>query len=258
MISQAEQKRVRALHQKKFRAESRRFLVQGRKVVAELLASSWRVDALYASEDAATFIARAAAERAVPVHVLAGHELDKLGTFENGNELIAVAVQAEPPALRLPEGGELVLALDAVRDPRNMGGLLRIADWFGVRQVVCSADTIEVYNPKVVQSTMGSLFRVPVRYTELPEELARFVAAGARVFYADMNGAPVHRVRLTRPAVLVLGSESHGLSRTLERVKAEVIAIPRVGQAESLNVAMAAAALCAEFARQADATEVHV
>jgi TrmH family RNA methyltransferase len=252
MISQAEQKRLRALHQKKYRTETARFLVQGRKVVQEALRSSWRVEALYASEDAAAFISAAAAERRLPVHVLGGHELDKLGTFENGNELIAVVNQASPPAFRAAQPEELVLALDGVRDPRNLGGLLRIADWFGVRQVVCSPDTIEVYNPKVVQSTMGSLFRVPVRYTDLPEELARLASAGARVLFADMDGAPVHQVALSRPAVLVLGSESHGLSRAaMGAVKAEVISIPRVGQAESLNVAMAAAALCSEFARQA-------
>ena len=168
MISQGEQKRVRALHQKKFRSETQRFLAQGRKVVAEALASSWKVEALYASEDAAEVVRPAALSRGLPVHVLAGHELDELGTFENGNELIAVVAATKPPPYRAPFADELVLALDGVRDPRNMGGLFRIADWFGVQQVVCSEDTIEVYNPKVVQSTMGSLFRVPVRYTALP------------------------------------------------------------------------------------------
>jgi TrmH family RNA methyltransferase len=250
MISQAEQKRIRALHQKKGRQETGRFLVQGRKVVAELLQSTWRTEAIYASEDAAAFIREAATTRAVPLHVLAGFELDKLGTFENGNELIAVAVQEPPPSFRLPAPDELILALDAVRDPRNMGGLLRIADWFGVRQVVCSVDTIDAYNPKVVQSTMGSLFRVAVRYTALAVELSAFASSGARVFLADMDGASVHETRLTRPAVLVLGSESQGLSRAVGGVPSEVVAIPRVGRAESLNVAMAAAALCAEFVRQ--------
>ena len=250
MISQAELKRVRALQQKKYRTESKRFLVQGRKVVAELLGSSWRAEAIFASNEAGAWIGAAAASRSVPVHLLPAHELDKLGTFETGNELVAVAVLPDQAKFRPPVGRELMLALDGIRDPRNMGGLLRIADWFGVQQVMCSADCIEVTNPKVVQSTMGSLFRVQVRYARLAEELSQCSAAGATLFLADMEGAPVFGVDLARPAVLVLGSESHGLSEALREENAKVISIPRFGKAESLNVAMAAAALCTEFARQ--------
>src|SRR5205085_8592023 len=107
---------------------------------------------------------RAAAEvRKVPVHVLAEHEIERVGTFETGNELVAVAVEPDAPAFRAPAPGELMLALDGIHDPRNMGGLLRIADWFGIARVMCSPDCMEVYNPKVVQSTMGSIFRVQVR-----------------------------------------------------------------------------------------------
>ncbi len=253
MISQAELKRVRALQQKKFRAETKRFLAEGRKVVAELLSSPLRTESLYASEDAAAFIRGAAAERKVPVHVLAGHELDKLGTFESGNDLIAVVVQPEPPVFRAPAAGELMLALDGVRDPRNMGGLLRIADWFGVTQVLCSRECMEIYNPKVVGSAMGSLFRVAARYVDLAEELSRCAAGGASVYLAATEGVPVFDVKLARPAVLVLGSESHGLSRALGVVKSTLVAVPRIGHADSLNVAMAAAALCTEFVRQAQA-----
>ncbi|MCC6649203.1 MAG: RNA methyltransferase [Polyangiaceae bacterium] len=252
-VSQAELKRVRALQQKKARAEASRFLVQGRKVTAELLASTWDVEAIYATEDAAAFVADAARRRRVEVHVLPAHELERLGTFERGNELVAVAVSREQAKFRLPEPGELVLALDGVHDPRNLGGLLRIADWFGVRRVVCSQDCIEVTNPKVVQSTMGSLFRVQVRYAQLAVELPQCAAAGVHLYLADMGGASAYDAPLARPAVLVLGSESHGLSEVLRGLCAQVLSIPRVGRAESLNVAMAAAALCSEFARQAGA-----
>jgi TrmH family RNA methyltransferase len=249
MITQAELKRVRALQQKKYRAETKRFLVQGRKVVKELLTSSLGIEALFATEAAAAWIATAAGERQVPVRVLLDHQLEKIGTLEKGNELVAVAVAPDPPAFAAPGPGELMLALDDVHDPRNMGGLIRIADWFGVSRVICSPDCMEIYNPKVVQSSMGSLFRVPVRYAPLAEELSRCDAAGARLFLADMDGTPVFQAELSCPAVLVLGSESHGLSEAMRRMKAAVISIPRIGKAESLNVAMAAAALCTEFAR---------
>jgi RNA methyltransferase, TrmH family len=251
MTSQAELKRVRALQQKKVRLETRRFLVQGRKVVAELLASALRTEAVYATEEAAAWIRPAAAGRGVPVHVLAPHALERLGTLDTGNELVAVALEPDAPPFRAPAAGELMLALDDVHDPRNMGGLLRIADWFGVTRVLCSPDCIEIYNPKVVGATMGSLFRVEVRSAPLLEEVRGCAAAGARIFLAHMEGTPVFQATLARPAVLVLGSESHGLSAALRALDAQAIAIPRVGGAESLNVAMAAAALCTEFARQA-------
>jgi TrmH family RNA methyltransferase len=252
MISQADLKRARALQEKKQRSETKRFLVQGRKVVMELLESSWRAEMILATDEAAEWVGQAAAKKKVPVHLLPSHELDRIGTFEKGNELIAIAAMPEQPKHRAPGKDELVLALDGIRDPRNMGGLLRIADWFGVRQVLCSQDSIDVFNPKVVQSTMGSLFRVQVRYVRLIDELPTCAAAGARIYLADMDGASVFDVPLTRPAVLLLGSESHGLSEAVRgMMETTVVSIPRVGKAESLNVAMAASALCTEFTRQA-------
>lgn len=251
MTNQAALKRVRALHQKKYRDERGQFLVQGRKVVEELLGSRVETEIVYATQEAAAFVAALARKRRVAVEVLPTFELDRLGTLEKGNELVAVAVAPLAPEFRAPLHDELILALDGIHDPRNLGGLLRIADWFGVRRVLCSPDCMEVYNPKCVQSTMGSLFRVEVRYHDLALELGRCVAAGASVFLADMDGAPVFEMNLCRPAVLVLGSESHGLSEAVKAVRATTICIPRVGRAESLNVAMAAAALCTEFTRQA-------
>jgi RNA methyltransferase, TrmH family len=249
LISQGELKRLRALQQKKFRAESKRFLVQGRKVVAELLGSRFRTETLLASEEAAAFVRPLAGK--IPVQILASHELDKIGTFEKGNELIAVAHEPEHLGFRAPAAGELMLALDGIRDPRNMGGLLRIADWFGIKRVLCSHECMEVWNPKCVQSTMGSLFRVEIRRADLPAELAQARSAGAHVYIADMGGTPVFETTLQRPAILVLGSESHGHTEAAAAQASTVISIPRFGQAESLNVAMAASALCTEFARQA-------
>jgi TrmH family RNA methyltransferase len=250
MISQAALKRLRALQQKKFRQESGRYLVQGRKVVAELLQSTQRIETILATEESAAWVKPMASPRNVSIQILAGHELDKIGTMEKGNELIAIAVTPDDVEFRTPAKDELMFALDGVRDPRNMGGLVRIADWFGVKRVLCSEDCIEIYNPKCVQSTMGSIFRTEMRYVPLGAELARCAAAGARVYIADMEGEPVFDATLSRPAVLVFGSESHGLSETVRSLAAKVISVPRVGSAESLNVAMAAAAICTEFTRQ--------
>jgi TrmH family RNA methyltransferase len=251
MISQADLKRARALQEKKHRSLSRRFLVQGRKVVLELLSSSWAVERILATAEAAEAVEPAAKRRSVTIDVLPASELDRIGTFEEGNELVAIAVMPEQPKFRPPGKGEVFLALDGVKDPRNMGGLLRIADWFGVAQVIASQDSIEIYNPKVVQSTMGSLFRVPVRYARLADELPVCGMAGAHVYIADMDGVPVYDAPLARPAVLVMGSESHGLSAAVRgTMDATVLSVPRVGKAESLNVAMAASALLSELSRR--------
>ena len=250
-MNQAELKRARALQQKKFRSESRRFLAQGRKVVEELLRSSWGTEVIFASEEAAAFVDPLARARKVPVRVLPDHELEKIGTLEKGNELIALAVMPDQAKARAPRPHETILALDGIADPRNMGGLMRIADWFGIDQVLCSQDCMEVWNPKCVQSTMGSLFRVNVRYVRLFDELTTLAAAGAHLYVADMGGETVYDVPLAAPAVLVMGSESHGTSEAVRAMaEARVIAIPRVGGAESLNVAMATAGLLTELTRQ--------
>jgi len=251
MLSQTDLKRLRQLSLKKFREENGRYLVQGRKVVTELLQSDRAVECVVASYDAAEFVKPFAEGRKVAVHVLAGAELDRIGTLEKGNELIAIAVTPPSPPFRVPAPGELMLALDGVRDPRNLGSLVRIADWFGLKRVILSQDCMEMHNPKCVQSTMGSLFHTEIReVSDLAAELAQARAAGAQIYIADMDGTTAYEAKLSVPAILVLGSESHGLSEAVKNLQAQVVSIPRLGRAESLNVAMAASALCMEFARQ--------
>jgi len=237
-------KRVRSLHQRKYREREGRFLVQGPKLVLELLSSGWEAEAVYATAAAAE---RLGLRDAV---VLPPHELDRLGTLESGNEVVAVVPVPAPVPLAPPAPGELVLALDGVADPGNLGTVLRVADWFGVRRVLCSPGTVEAWNPKCVQASMGAIFRVGVHHAALPAALARLRAEGAALYLATLEGRSVFEAALARPAVLVLGSESHGLSPEVRALGGEALAVPRLGGAESLNVAMAAAALCMEFTRQ--------
>ncbi|MFT3886234.1 MAG: RNA methyltransferase [Flavobacteriales bacterium] len=237
-------KRVRALHQKKFRAGEGLFLVQGRKPVRELLASALRVDTIYATADAAADM------RLHDAVVLPAHDLERMGTFEHGNEVVAVAHIPQERPMSPPRAGELVLALDGIGDPGNLGTLLRIADWFGVAHVWCSSDCVDAYNPKCVQASMGSLFRVGLSYGDLAAGLLGALGAEVSVFKAEASGQDVFTTPLSRPAVLVLGSESHGLSDAVRNAPGTSVAVPRYGSAESLNVAAAAAALCIEFARR--------
>lgn len=237
-------KQVRALHQRKFRESEGLFLVQGRKLVRELLASQLVVERVFATAEVADDMRLEQAE------VLPQHDLDRMGTFEQGNEVVAV-VHTPTPALMLPPSGTgTVLALDGITDPGNMGTLVRIADWFGVQRIWCSEGSVEVFNPKCVQASMGSVFRVPVAYGALPSAVIDAVGAGAEVYKAEASGANVFDVPLKAPAVLVLGSESHGLSDSVRNGPGLSIAVPRNGMAESLNVAAAASALCMEFARR--------
>lgn len=244
MSGAAHVRRVRALHQRKHREAEGAFLVQGRKLVRELLASPMELLDLYATE-------AAAAELAVGrVRVLPAHDLERMGTFEHGNEVVAVVRKPSPAKCEMPEMNGFVLAADDVADPGNLGTLLRIADWFGASQLWCSAESVEVWNPKCVQASMGSIFRVPVTYGNLAGALAGAAQCGVRVYKAEAAGGDVFKEQLKRPAVLVLGSESHGLSQAVREGPGQSIAIPAFGGAESLNVAAAAAALCMEFARQ--------
>lgn len=237
-------KHARSLQQKKFRDERSAFLVEGQKLVEELLRSGWKVQHLFATAETADRMALPS-----PL-IVAEHELQRTGTLESGIGVLAVAekpVQEGTPSIG-PE--ELVLALDGVNDPGNLGTVIRIADWFGIRQVWCSEGSVDVYNPKTVRSSMGGIFRVAVRYCDLAHELGDQERAGTSIYMATMDGRPVFEETLGRKALLVLGSESHGLSTDVLRVPHRSISVPRGGQAESLNVAMAASALCMEFARQ--------
>lgn len=237
-------KYARSLQQKKFRDQHGEFLVQGAKLVRELLDSGWPVSHVLASAGCA---ARMGLQQAV---VVPDHELVRAGTLESGNEVIAIA--RRPAAGEVADAGpdELVLALDGVGDPGNLGTVVRIADWFGILRVWCGAGSVDAFNPKAVQASMGALFRVSVEQVDLPVLLQRQVASGVALYKASMEGRSVFGVSLARRAVLVLGSESHGLSGGVRAVPGEFIGVPGGGGSESLNVAMAASALCMEFHRQ--------
>lgn len=239
-----ELKRVRALHQKKYREEEGVFLVQGMKLVTELLVSGWPVEAVHATDEVADRLRHPLVQR------WSAHDMERMGTLEHGNEVVALVPRPYRDHFVPLAPDELVLAFDGIADPGNMGTLLRIADWFGVRRVLCSVDCVEEFNPKCVQASMGSIFRVDVHRVQLPRMLEELRASGTSLYVATMEGDPVFGVQLSRPAALVLGNESHGPSDAVRALRAHAISIPRVGGAESLNVATAASALCMEFLRQ--------
>ena len=237
-------KLARSLRQKKFRDEHGLFLVQGPKMVRELINAEWPFVSILATTEAAL---RSGLSEAT---IVPAHELDRIGTLESGNEVVALARKPDKAFRKRPRTDELILALDGIADPGNLGTVIRVADWFGIDRVWCGNGSVEVYNPKCVQSSMGAIFRVSVDYADLTEVLTTERDDGSTIYFATMDGRSVFKERLARRAVLVLGNESHGISEAVLSSGGIKVGVPGKGGAESLNVAMAATALCTEFSRQ--------
>ena len=238
MISTREIKNVKALASKKHRDETGLFVVEGEKMVSEALQSGWEVVQLWRRDE----IGEAAMER--------------ISSLSTPSPVLAVLRQRTPS--RPPVAPGLYLALDAIRDPGNLGTILRIADWFGIRDIVASPDTVELYNPKVVQSTMGAIFRVRVHYTELEPYLKEILSAGGQVYGTFLDGDNLYTRALETggdaPAVIVIGNESNGISPRIGALVSGRLFIPPFpgGEptSESLNAAVATALSVAEFRRR--------
>ncbi len=239
MISKAEIKRIHALRAKKQRDESGLFVVEGEKLVAEALASGFEIDNVYRIED----IGREAMER--------------ITMLSSPSPALAVVRIPGAPSLAdidaLVASRPLCLALDSVRDPGNLGTIVRIADWFGIDAIFASEDTVELYNPKTVQATMGAIFRRKVIYCDLPEVARKFTAAGMPVFGTFLDGNDIYGEDLSQEGLIVMGSESNGIGPEMAQLVSRRLFIPPYPRgaagSESLNVAIATAVTCALFRR---------
>ena len=232
MLTNAEMKSIRSLREKKFRDELGLFTVEGEKSVAEALASSFEVVRVLRAEDIGASAMERISQCATPSPVLA-----------------VVRMPKEDMPAELPGG--LALALDSVRDPGNFGTILRIADWFGVSQVFASPDSVETFNPKTVQASMGSVFRVKVSRCDIAALCTEFSSAGRRVYGTVLDGENIYSAQLTADGLVVMGNESNGISAEVARRLDSRLRIPSFGGgAESLNVAVATAVTLSEFRRR--------
>ena len=252
MVSKVLGKYVQTLHQKKYRQRHGAFLVEGGKSVMELLSSNLETEHLLATAEFATQN-HASLPPSVALTVATEQELTQLGTLASNTTALAVARLPVETLLvpTLPEAA-LLLALDEVRDPGNLGTLLRLADWYGLGGVVLSPGCADPFSPKTVASSMGAFARVPVWERDLGTWLAS-LPPGIGIYGADLRGDNVHRLQLQPAGVLVMGSESHGLTPSVEAYLTSRLHIPRgpAGGAESLNVAISAAILLDNFFRTA-------
>lgn len=245
MIGANRIKAVKALQNKKNRQERGLFVVEGAKTVREVLHSDWSVVEVFATKAYLSSLPVALLGRTT-YSVCSAGDLERMGSFQSNDAALAVVEMrqlGEPPTLL--QG--LVLALDSLNDPGNLGTIIRLADWYACTAVVSSDETTELYNHKTLSASKGSFLRIPVYHTNLAAWLAQ---VSAPVYAAVLEGSSVHSMALSLPSVLLLGSEAHGIHPKLLSLIHHPISIPRYGHAESLNVASAAAILLDHFSRQ--------
>ncbi|MFM2139027.1 MAG: hypothetical protein RJA57_1334 [Bacteroidota bacterium] len=235
MLSKSTLKYIQSLGQKKFRQAEQRFLAEGPKVVLEFLRTApEQVRAVYALPE--WLDAHRDQLRGLESGPVTPQELERLTQLTVPNQVLAVVAMFGDTAFPDPKAG-LTLALDAIQDPGNMGTIIRTADWFGITQIVCSPECADRYNPKVVQATMGSLTRVSLHYCDLETWLSAL--SDVRIYAAVLDGRDVSRMEKVRDGVLLVGNESRGLRAELIQRAGVRITIPRRGEAESLNAAVA-------------------
>lgn len=253
MLSKNKIKLIQSLNRKKNRDETGLFLVEGNKMVEEALRSDFTVESLVCTPE---FLANSpeTIRKANEIIETDRNTLQKASLLQAAQDSLALVKQ---PTCRTPEidlSSELCLALDFIQDPGNLGTILRIADWFGIRTIVCSENTVDVYNPKVVQASMGAVFRVNVQYLHLNTWLKNIVNQHIPVYGTFLDGENIYTTTLSPNGVLLMGNEGNGISAGVEKLVTSRLSIPAFQtdnhKPESLNVAIATAICCSEFRRR--------
>ena len=240
MLSKNQIKLITSLQQKKQRFVNQLFFAEGIKVIQELVESNFELVHLYTTQNDFEEVSQDKKT------IISANELKKISALATQNSCLGVfSIQADK---KIIESG-LILALDSIRDPGNLGTILRLCDWFGIDQIVCSKDAVDIYNPKVVQATMGSIARVNVNYIDLENFIGQ---TQLPVFGTFMQGNIIYKTDLPQEGIIVMGNEANGISPELEKLIKNRLTIPRFGslqKTESLNVATATAIVLSEFRR---------
>lgn len=246
MLSKSELSFITSLHLKKFRKEHGLFLAEGIKSITEFLNSGYEIKTIFCTDAFAPNLSNISQK--IKLVTIDETELRKITTLTTPQGVLAIIQIPEETPIR-PESFDntFTLALENIQDPGNLGTIIRTADWFGFKQIICSPDCVDVYNPKVVQATMGSLSRIKIIYTDLAEILGRI---NVPVYGALLDGQSIYSTNFGNEGVILLGNEGKGLSGKVLPLITRAITIPRFGQAESLNVAMSAGIICSEIKRK--------
>ena len=240
MISKNELKYIQSLYHKKVRNEEAVFIAEGVKLVNELLQHNFPIRKIYATKD------WVAPKEFVNTQIVEDFELEKMSNLSTPNFVLAVAeqkkLQHEPDT-----NNGLILVLDGIQDPGNLGTIIRIADWFGITQIVASDDTADMYNSKVVQSTMGSIIRINVWYKNIQEWLSNVTVP---IYGALLNGKSIYETKPVKNGVLIIGNESKGIRENILPLVKNAITIPGNGNAESLNAAVATGIILSHLVKE--------
>ena len=244
-MTKAEIQLVRSLADKRAREEHGLFVAEGEKLIDEIRSSALRIRKIYALEGIFT---------GAEVEVVSPKEMERLSLLKTPSKAVAV-VEIPRHKLRLEElKGQLVLALDEVQNPGNLGTIIRLADWFGITHVVCSPNSADCFNPKVVQATMGAILRVKVHYVDLERFLLDAAAEQIPRYGTFLEGENIYTAPLTTGGIVIMGNEGRGISEPIQKLVTHKLLIPAYPvdrpTSESLNVAMATGIVCAEFRRR--------
>ena len=237
MVSKSQIKFVRQLAQKKQRDKYDQFVAEGHKVVQEFINENYQLHQLFITDKTLFSYHKAI--------VVTQSEMKSMSVLKTPSVALAVFAKANEQSLA---ESNLILALDSIQDPGNLGTIIRLCDWFGIQDIVCSSDTVDCYNPKVIRSTVGSLTRVQVFYEDLQVWLMGM--QDCQILAASIDGQSIYEFAFDSPTVLVIGNEGRGLSKQLQELATGKITIPRYGGAESLNAAMATGIIVAEARRK--------
>lgn len=245
MLSKARIKLIQSLLVKKNRKALQLFVVEGKKQVAELLQSSFHIQSLVAT---AAFLAEYAQDikNHTEITMVSEDELQKASFQQQPQEALAIVKIPHQPFEINHLNQQFTIMLDGIQDPGNLGTIIRIADWYGIKQVVCSLDCVDVYNPKTIQATMGSFLRVTTHYQHLPDVLT---ANTLPLYAAVMDGQNLHHTAFSQEGILLIGNEGKGITEHLLQFKHQPITIPKFGGAESLNAGVATAIICDAWVR---------
>lgn len=246
MLSKAQISLIKALQHKKFRTEHGLFVVEGIKSVLEFCHSAYKVQKILTTADAAAKLGKI--PQNIKLEEVTNAEFGKISGLKSPQG--ALALVELPSKLTIDQQelrGKHSIVLDDVQDPGNLGTIIRTAEWFGITTIICSLHTVDAFNPKVVQATMGSLARVQVYYTDIEEFISRTTLP---TFGALLEGQNIYHTDFGTEGLIVLGNEGNGIRQSLIPQMGSAVTIPRIGEAESLNVAVATTVFCTEIARQ--------
>jgi TrmH family RNA methyltransferase len=246
MLSKAQISLITSLQNKKYRKQHGLFIVEGIKSVMEFISSSYEVESIFYTDDANTKVGKISHN--IKSHELTETEFQKISALKSPQGILAlVKLPLQQKIVPSDLKNKFSLVLDDVQDPGNLGTIIRTAEWFGIEHIICSIGTVDAYNPKVVQATMGSLARLQIHYTDLTDFIP---ATGLKVYGALLDGQSIYQTVLAKEGLIVMGNEGNGISDEIIALIDQAVTIPRLGQAESLNVAVATTIFCSEISRQ--------